>query len=51
MGNPATTRQRDRALLWRQLAQQELEKTGLAGTIGTDDRDTLAGLHRQADGF
>jgi hypothetical protein len=51
MGNPATSGQGDRALLRRQLAQQELKKTGFAGTIGTDNRDTLSGLHSEVDGF
>jgi hypothetical protein len=51
MGNAATTGQGDRSLLRRQLAQQKLKKTGFAGTIGTDDGDTLTGLHGKVDGF
>jgi hypothetical protein len=51
VGNAATTGQRDSTLLRSQLAQQELEKTGFTGTIGTNNGNALAGLYRQADGF
>jgi hypothetical protein len=51
VGNATTTGQGDRSLLRRQLAQQKLKKTGFAGTIGTDDGNTLTGLHGKVDGF
>ncbi len=51
MGNPAAARQRHTALLGRKLPQQELEKTGLSGTIGTDNGNALPRLHGQVHVF
>ncbi|GAA0848030.1 hypothetical protein GCM10009113_25380 [Marinobacter szutsaonensis] len=51
MGDATAPGQGNTALLRCQLAQQELEKAGFTGTIGTYDGDSLAGLNREIHGF
>ncbi|ERS86441.1 hypothetical protein Q672_14575 [Marinobacter sp. EVN1] len=51
MGNPAATGQPHAALLGSKLPQQELEKTGFAGTVSTNNGNALPRLHGQVHVF